>query len=122
MCAQEWHRGISTVYECRHAAVQRAIETARIDVEIVESALRHVGARRELHHLGNLTEGSHTSDLFFGDDAYRGWRVYDALPLQRSRGHGQGLDVADYPADRLFNGRRHASRYLDARLRVGVFS
>ncbi len=126
---EKGHRGIAAVDQRRHPAVERAVEAARVEVVVVEAALGHLGAGRELEQLGQLTVRSLALDLLLSHQGHRRGCLDDPLRAQRHRRHRDGLGEQGLPihshvdcprAVRLDSDVKPRSRAFSERIGQGV--
>ena len=94
MRAQERHGGIAAIDEGEHAPVQRAVESARVEVEVVETGLREVGTGCRFDDARRLTRRCSGGDLLFSDipknTIYR-WKEGEGLSVfLRPAGYSTG--------------------------------
>jgi hypothetical protein len=75
---EEAEAPVDAVLEDEHAAVQRGIESPRVDVEVLDAALDDVDARLVPEQLGELAVRGLALDLLRGHDADRRRGLHDA--------------------------------------------
>ena len=117
--AEERHRRVAAVDQRQDAAVQRAVEAAGVEVEVVEAALGVIDPGRELEQLRHLAGRRRQLDLLGRDDGHRRRRLGDPLRPARGRGDGDRVGEGEVPIDGLVDRRRTSGVDLHVGLLLG---
>ena len=92
-----WHGGLSAIDLRPHATVHHVIESARVDVEVVQPALCDVNAWRAGQQQRQLAAGGLPRYLDRVERRHRGGRLGNRFCLSRCRSHDQRLHERQRP-------------------------
>ena len=120
--AEERRCRIPAIDEDGDAAVQRAVEAARIQVVVVDAALCDLHARSELHELWQLTVRRLLGNFVRSHLGHRRGCLDDALIAPRRRRDGQRFAEADVPGHHLFDRGGRVRGHRDVLDRDGVLA